>query len=767
MKKVSHLIVKYRRLVTVCVLMLAAACGVLSLKVPINVDMTRYLPPESHMKQGLDLMAEEFPDLAAQDTIRVMFEDLPSEREEEVQDTLGELPDVSSVVLTGHKQSGLVSHTLYTVSMDVEYRTPEALALEHSIPDAFPDDTVVVRNDDANGMEIPFYIYGIAVVILLLVLFVMCASYVEPFVFLLAIGAAILLNMGTNIILGSVSQTTYSMSAILQLVLSMDYSIILMNRFRQEREREAEKTAAMEKALVSAFGSIASSAFTTIVGLLMLCFMRFRIGRDLGLVLAKGVFLSMLCCLTLLPALILFFDGWITKSSKPVLRLPTRALSHFSYRFRLVLTAGFVILFFLAWYLQSLSGYSFSLSPEDPIADLFPNVNPIVLLYANEDEEAAADLAAELEEEQEGASVIAWSTTLGRKCTAQEMTDYLGELVQDGAGSMGAMAGSAADSLQMDPASFEQMKDLLTGDNIRLLYQMAAAANGEDPDTERASIEDLIHFLAGQTSNPLIRLFIGDDGIRMLTQAEEMTASARSMLTGPTHSMMVINTTLPLEGEETYAFLTNLQASLDQSFRGAGYLIGNSVMNQEMEGSFDTELVTITLLTALSIFLVVLLTFRNPVIPLVLVLLVQCGVFLTVATGWVIGYRIYYLAVVIVQCILMGATVDYGILFTNYYQETRRENDVPGTLEIAYDRSTHTILTSSMFMIFGTGAIGLSPADPTIAQICMSIAIGALAAVLLVIFVLPGILASADRLVMRKASFPQRKSFLTDRDSVY
>ena len=133
-------------------------------------------------------------------------------------------------------------------------------------------------------------------------------------------------------------------------------------------------------------------------------------------------------------------------------------------------------------------------------------------------------------------------------------------------------------------------------------------------------------------------------------------------------------------------------------------------------------------------------------------LLVQCGVFLTVSTTWLLGYKMYYLALLIVQCILMGATVDYGILFTNYYREMRWDRGIKEALKETYQRSIHTILTSALFMVIVTGAIGFSPIEPTIAQICLSISLGAASATILVIFILPGILAALDRFVVRKGA---------------
>ncbi len=152
--------------------------------------------------------------------------------------------------------------------------------------------------------------------------------------------------------------------------------------------------------------------------------------------------------------------------------------------------------------------------------------------------------------------------------------------------------------------------------------------------------------------------------------------------------------------------MDQLTSLCDEKLSGDYYLIGNSAMNFEMEKSFGGEMLLITLLTAIAIFIVVAVTFRSLIIPVILVLIVQCGVYITVSIIGLQGYSIYYLALLIVQCILMGATIDYGILFTNYYREQRGLLDGKEALSAAYDGSIHTILTSASIMVLVTGIIG-------------------------------------------------------------
>ena len=819
MKKLSEIIVKYYVRILAAAVILCGVCAFLMTRVHINADMTRYLPDSSPMKQGVDLMAEEFSSLQMPKTIRVMQRIetaeaaggyAPADEAVELESRLKGLENISSADRTDETVRDGVTYVLYTVSTEYDYQTEEELGIEADIlalrSEGFD---IEVVNDNTTGMPIPALAYAVAITLLLIVLFAMCASWVEPFLFLAAIGIAIVLNLGTNILLGTISKTTYSMTAILQLVLSMDYSVILMNRYRQEKAARRNRSAytgtglraepktgalpgngmswrsessgqalgqasgqatgqttgqasgqttgqatgqasgqttdqttgqasgsraAMASALQSAFPSIASSGMTTFVGLIMLVFMRFKIGKDLGLVLAKGVLLSMICVLTVLPGLILLFDKAVERTAKKVLYIPTGALSRFSYRFRKQLTAGFILLFIAAFFLQSRSGTAYSLSAEDPIAAIFPPSNMMVLLYDNADEAAAAELAADLEAEEESCQVLSYGYVMDRQMGPDEMAGYLKSLA----------GGSFSSYLGADAEGLEAQIQGLTGDTLRAVYALNALQSGGG-SADAMSVSELFAFISRNLYNPLVSAWIDPQMREQISSMEGMLSSAKDMLVGPEHSLMIVNTTLPVESEETEAFIRGMKDQLEQEAQGSWYLIGNSPMSVEMKDSFRGELTLITGLTAAAIFVVVALTFRQLLIPLLLVGLVQCGVYMTISTVWLLGYRMYFLAIIIVQCILMGATVDYAILMTSYYREIRKSAEKQAALTQTYEKSIHTVLTSAMFMIFVTGALGFSPVDPTIGQICQSIALGALSATLLVVFVLPGMLSALDR----------------------
>lgn len=180
---------------------------------------------------------------------------------------------------------------------------------------------IVKDTKDLSDKETPFYVL-IAVVLSLIVLALTMDSVVIPVIFLGSIGIAVIYNMGSNIIFGEISYITKALSAILQLGVTMDYSIFLLHRYDEEREVQKDKVIAMANAIANTMTSVAGSSLTTIAGFLALCTMELALGKDIGLVMAKGVLLGVICTVTVLPALILTFDRVIHKYRHKTL-LPT------------------------------------------------------------------------------------------------------------------------------------------------------------------------------------------------------------------------------------------------------------------------------------------------------------------------------------------------------------------------------------------------------------------------------------------------------------
>ena len=725
MKRIAAFLVDRRRLVFLAMMLLALVNLFLIPRVGVNTDMTKYLPDSSSMKQGVDIMAQEFSDMSVPNTVRVMFHGVPDEEKEQILAVLRKTPYVETVSFRpGDARYEKDGYTLYILSFSVGFFSPEMSEAERYIKSNYEGQyEMVYCLDKTNQQGVPAWIILLALVLLIVILLIFTHSWLEPFLFLFAMGIAVVINMGSNIFLPYVSEITWSIGAILQLALSIDYSVILMSRYRQELPAAEDKESAMKAALEKAFSSIAGSAFTTIVGFLVLVFMSFKIGIDLGIVMAKGVFLSMFCILTLLPFLVLSLDTLIRKTRKKVLILKMDVVSRFSYRCRKAVTALFVLFFIAVFVLKGSTGIAFTLIAPNDIDPVFPKENQIVVLYENADEDRVAGIIPAIEEDACVDSVMAWPNTLGKAFTAEELRDMM-------------------DSFGMD-VGFDIPPQLL--ETVYALYF------GGDESEQRLTIQELVRFVSETVSgNLILQNLLSDEMKNALDDAPALLDDAGKQLKGPEHSLMLISTSLPQESDETSAWIGKLKALCKENLSGDWYLIGNSPMAVEMVKTFSGELNFLTLLTAGAIFLVVLVTFRSLAVPAILVLLIQCAVYSTMVLMNLQGMTIYYLALLIVQSILMGATIDYAILFTNYYREMREQEAPEPALTDAYNRSVHTILTSGCIVVSVTAIVGYAFSDPSVRQIVHTISKGAACAVVLILFVLPGLLTALDRLVVRR-----------------
>lgn len=353
MRRIANFIVEHSKLLLVLFLVLTVICAVCSRMVTINTDMTKYLPDDSSMKQGMDIMEEEFQSGNTDTSIRIMFKGLSENEKSDMAEQLENVKYVDSVSYDADSEDyNKNDYTKYVVTTGYEYGSEEESHVEETLNSEFNHHEMVMAVDDTAAKQIPKAALALAFGILVAILVAMSESWVEPLLFVITIAMAIVINLGTNLFLGTVSSTTSSIGPILQLVLSMDYSIILMNRYHQELAKDTDKKKAMKKAWENAFISIFSSSLTTVVGLLALVFMSFKLGRDLGIVLAKGVLISVICVLVILPGLILIFTSVILRTKKKVPVIPTGKLVWFTHRFGKVLTACFVILFVVAYFLQ-------------------------------------------------------------------------------------------------------------------------------------------------------------------------------------------------------------------------------------------------------------------------------------------------------------------------------------------------------------------------------------------------------------------------------
>lgn len=323
MKKVAHFLVEKRVLLFTLSVILAIVFACMIPFVTVNTDNTKYLAADSDMRKGLDIINKEFPAADLKDSFQIMFQNLTESEKTKILDKLKTFDGVSSVTYElESSEYNTKTYTMYMINTNYTNDSDKVGKIISSMKDYFEKDYTVYTYYSGGYMDVLDVLLPMAVSIMLVLLFLLCRSYLEPALLLVSIGVAVLINMGSNIMFESVSDITFGIAAVMQLVLSVDYSIMLLHRYQQEYDAIGRKhrKMAMARAIVNSIGSIWSSALTTIVGLMVLLLMSFTIGRDIGLVLAKGVALSFITVFTVMPTLIIKFSDLLYKTNKDYIK---------------------------------------------------------------------------------------------------------------------------------------------------------------------------------------------------------------------------------------------------------------------------------------------------------------------------------------------------------------------------------------------------------------------------------------------------------------
>lgn len=432
MKKITDFIVNKRYLILIIFIILSIISVILSNQVNINYDIAKYLPSTSETRIGMDLMESKFKEINSS-SLNVMFNNLDETSKNEILDYLKNLEGVSSVDYDNTDNYNKDGYTLYVLNIDDKEDSAIAKTLYENITEHFEDYEMYTSGAIAerNADVLPMWIMAVAIGCALIILIIMCESYVEPFLFLIAILIAVLLNNGTNIMFDSVSNITNSISAILQMALSMDYSIMLMNRYQQEKQKESNKIEAMKNALFNAFTSISSSSITTIVGLIALVFMSFKIGKDLGFVLAKGVLFSLISIFFVLPSLILMCDKAITKTKKKSPHITLNTLGKVSYKSRYISIFLFIGVFIVSYLLKGNLGILYTDSEENKISEVFSENNQFAIIYKNQDEEKISKYLSDIENTDKVNEVLGYGNTINQDLTYDKLNTKLMDLGSD------------------------------------------------------------------------------------------------------------------------------------------------------------------------------------------------------------------------------------------------------------------------------------------------------------------------------------------------
>ena len=338
MIKVGNWIAKHNVLIVLIsmILLIPSVIGMAATRV--NYDILSYLPDSLETVEGQDIMVDEFGmgafsmvvvedmDLKDVAALKEKFQDVEHVKDVLWYDSVADLSIPVSMIPDKFKDAFFNGDATMMIALFDNTTSSDAameavtdmrkIANEQCFISGMSGVVTDIKNIALE--EMPIYVV-IAAGLSLLVLLLAMDSLVVPILFLLSVGLAVLYNLGSNIFLGQVCYITKSLTAVLQLGVTMDYSIFLLNSFEAYKKKYDEKERAMAHAIADTFKSVAGSSVTTIAGFLALCVMTFALGRDMGIVMAKGVVIGVVCCVTVLPAMILVFDKAIEKTKHKAL----------------------------------------------------------------------------------------------------------------------------------------------------------------------------------------------------------------------------------------------------------------------------------------------------------------------------------------------------------------------------------------------------------------------------------------------------------------
>ena len=464
MKKIAQGIVRLRKLIlTVAVLLLIpSAIGAIATR--INYDILTYLPQDLDSMIGEVALEDDFH-LASTGMITV--EGLPTNEliamKKEIEAVPGVTqtfwlsdvidPNIPTAMLPADVQQfmfGKNDSTMLIVRFDAPSASDETMEAVKQIEKLLRKDcffggmSVILQDTKALvNQEMPLYIL-IAVGASLLVLFLSLESTITPLLFMLGLLFPIVYNFGTNILLGQISYITEALATVLQLGVTMDFSIFLLHRYQEEKELRSSNEEAMTSAICKTMTSISASSLTTIAGFLALCAMRLTLGRDIGLVMAKGVALGVICTVVILPSLILTFDKWVEKYKHRTVIPRLTKLSYFVSKHSVPIVAVFILIlipFAIAQNKTSVYYTLFDSLPQDLTGivgtnklgeDFGMTTSHFILVHDDLTATQVSDLCDELKDVDGITQVVSLDSITGPGFDTELLPDSVMEILQSG-----------------------------------------------------------------------------------------------------------------------------------------------------------------------------------------------------------------------------------------------------------------------------------------------------------------------------------------------
>ena len=741
---VATFIVNKRKAIEI-LFVLAIIYSVLSAnKVQVNQDITSYLPADSETRRGLSLMEEQFTTYGS---AKIMVSNITYDQAEVLVDRLEDVEGIKQVEFDDSSDHFTGTEALFDVTFEgTEDEQVSKDALEDA-KDVLTDYDVYISSevgqeerDSAALAKDMNVILVLAVVIIVTVLLLSTKAYLQIPVLLITFGVAAILNKGTNFWFGTISSITNSIAIVLQLALAIDYAIILCDRFMEEHETmDAEE--AVKVALSKAIPEISSSSLTTVSGMVAMMFMQFRLGYDMGIILVKAIIISLISVFFLMPGVLLIFAKGIDKTHHKCYVPKITFIGKFANKTKYMIPPLFIIfLIFAAWesnhcqYIYDTSSIVSAKKSESKIAsekieDTFGASNQLVVMVPKGNYESEAKILKKLENLDYVNSVLGLANV-------SINDDYI---LTD----------------KLNPRQFAELTDLDV-EIVQVLY--TAYAYHEEQygpvftgiDDYEVPIIDMFLFLYDQYKEGYVTL--DKDLDEKLTTLYDTLHDAQLQLQGDEYSRFVLDLSLPVEGQETYDALEEIRGIAMKYYdKNKVVLVGNSTSDHDLESSFASDNIIISVLTALFVVVILFFTFQSAGLPILLVLTIQGSIWINFTVPVLQGQTVFFIAYLIVSAIQMGATIDYAIVISSRYMQLKQQLPIKDAMVESLNQAFPTIFTSGSILTCAGFLIGEIASDATVASIGVALGRGTLISIMLVLLVLPQILLLGDYIIEKTA----------------
>ena len=725
--------------------------------IQVENDLVAFLPDKSESREGLEIMNSQF---VMPGSAQVMVANVTLEEAWEIYDKILELDGVQMVDFDESKAHYNNVSAYYSLIFKDAQSSPDCVETLDLVKSSLSGYDAYVTSDIGNPIgdildQEVILILAVASVIILVMLFLTSKTFMEVPVILLTFLVAMILNMGTNFIFGKISFVSNSVTSLLQLALSLDYAVILINRYKEESTRLPLREAVVA-ALSKSIPEVAGSSLTTIGGMVAMLFMQFKLGPDMAMCLIKAIFFAMLSVFIFMPGMLMVFGKLMLKTEHRSLIPDVSFIGKFAYASRKIVTPLFILLIIGAMILSSGCPFAYGYMSQEAaklneqtlakkmISDNFGSTNMLALLVPSGDFEKEKALLEELESFDEV------SSTMGL-ANVEAIDGY-----------------TLADKL--NPREFSELAGL-DYELASLVYAAYAAEQAEygtiinNLSTYGVPLIDMFLFVTEQIDAGLVSL--EGEQADMLSEAKELMMTAKNQMIGEDYNRMVIYIDMPEDSDETYEFLNKIRATAKSYYEeGEIYLLGNSTSAEDFKKSFELDNIVVTGLSIAIVLLVLLFTFKSVGLSMILIIVIQGAIWINFSIPALLETPLFFLGYLIISAIQMGANIDYAIVIATRFNELKNEKTPRDAIIETMNFAFPTVITSGSILAISGLLIGYMSSEATISSMGLNLGRGTIISVILVLFVLPQLLLVGNKIVEKtRFSFMKKKNATEIRDS--